>query len=433
MIQYPKNEHITLPSVEGWGTNLNILRDPPKAVWTRRRDKVTDTQDITRMIGEDSGDRICEMIKVYPRGINPHVSVSYSNYGTNGGQYRGVTGAGIMGKNKACHDGRSAIMGQAKLPYQLLDAGAFRPPLMRQEDLMPLSRQPRASTSVWTKKGFIKYISNPKCPKAKNMRQIQHPVKTSVRPTAIIDVGQSLSLVEPFALRQVINNPIRVQASSGIRTMDRAKRVNSRVNGRIKEALNGNIHTNYSLPHKGSSSVRIINSSKYIADITYTNMSINKGKNIALSMKEQEGDNHAVNKSLINYSTTSGIAIANGAPLSDNTPHSLNRPIPSHKMTVNRSSNIHVPQPEQKQIQLERNRPTTSAHTSLGQSYGADMYTVNSRDKKLKAKIRPRGGMTGRGTNIKFDLERGTQFKSSQNKMDLIRHSNIAQGTRNDH
>ena len=50
MIQYPKNEHITLPSVEGWGTNLNILRDPPKAVWTRRRDKVSDTQDITRII-----------------------------------------------------------------------------------------------------------------------------------------------------------------------------------------------------------------------------------------------------------------------------------------------------------------------------------------------------------------------------------------------
>lgn len=430
MIQYPKNEHITLPSVEGWGTNLNILRDPPKAVWTRRRDKVSDTQDITRMIGEDGGDRICEMIKVYPRGINPHVSVSYSNYGTNGGQYRGVTGAGIMGKNKACHDGRSAIMGQAKLPYQLLDAGAFRPPLMRQEDLMPLSRQPRASTSVWANKGFIKYISNPKCPKAKNMRQIQHPVKTSVRPTAIITIGQQL--VEPFALRQVIDNPIHVQASSGIRTMDRTKRVNSRVNGRVKKALHGDIRTNHSLSHKGSRSVQNINSSKYIADITYTDMSVNKGKNIPLLMQEPGGDNSAVNKSLVNYSTTSGISIANGAPLVDNVPHSLTRPVPTHHLSVNRSSNIHVPQSEQKQIPLERNRPTTSVQTSLGQSYGADTYSVNSREKKLKAKIRPQGGITGRGTKIKFDLERGTQFKSSQNKMDLLRHSNISQGTRNE-
>ena len=70
MIQYPKQEHVTLPSVESWGTNMNILRDPPKAVWTRRIDKVSQTQEITRLIGEDNGDRICEMIKVYPRGIN---------------------------------------------------------------------------------------------------------------------------------------------------------------------------------------------------------------------------------------------------------------------------------------------------------------------------------------------------------------------------
>lgn len=430
MIQYPKNEHITLPSVEGWGTNLNILRDPPKAVWTRRRDKVSDTQDITRMIGEDGGDRICEMIKVYPRGINPHVSVSYSNYGTNGGQYRGITGAGIMGKNKASHDGRNAMTGQAKLPYQLMDAGAFRPPLMRQEDTMPLSRQPRASTSVWTQKGFINYISNPKCPSAKNMRQIQNPVHTSVRPTAIITIGQKL--VEPFALRQVIDNPIHVNVSSGIRTMDRAKRVNSRVNGRIKKALHGNIRTNQSLSHKGSRSVQNINPDKHIADITYTNMVTNKGKNIPLLMKEQDGENQAVTKSLANFSTTSGVSITNGAPLVDNVPHSLSRPIPTHHASVNRSSNIHVPQAEQKQIALERNRPSTSAHTSMGQSHAADMYSVNSREKKLKYTVRPQGGMTGRGTKIKFDLDRGTQFKSSQQKMDLLRQSNIAQGTRNE-
>jgi hypothetical protein len=301
---------------------------------------------------------------------------------------------------------------------------------MRQEDLMPLSRQKHGITSTWTKKSFINYLSNPKCPSAKNIRQIQTKIKTSVRPTAIIDVGQLL--VEPFTLRQVIDNPINVQVSSGIRTMDRAKRVNSRVNGRIKKALKGNIHTNNSQKHKGSRSVQDINPTKYIADITYTDMSINKGKNIPLLMQEPDGDNAAVNKSLTNYSTTSGISIANGAPLVDNVPHSLTRPIPTHHASVNRSSNIHVPQEEQIQIPLERNRPSTSAQTSLGQSYGSDMYSVSSREKKLKAKTRPSGGMTGRGTKIKFDLDRDTQFKSSQNKMDLIRHSNIAQGTRNE-
>ena len=142
MIQYPKQEHTTLPSVEMWGTNMNILKDPPKALFTRRIDKVGSTQEITRMIGEDSGDRICEMIKVYPRGINPMVSVSYSNYGTNGGQNRQTTNAGTWGSNKSCNDGRSAYLGQAKLPIPLMDNGSFRPPVLRQEDLLPLSRLP---------------------------------------------------------------------------------------------------------------------------------------------------------------------------------------------------------------------------------------------------------------------------------------------------
>ena len=155
MFQYPKNTHMTLPSVEAWGTDMNIVKDPPKAVWSRRIDKVSDTQKVTNMIGEGSGDRICELIKVYPRGINPHVAVSYSNYGTNGGQNRQTTLAGVMGRNKVCPDGRSALIGQAKLPYRLHDNGAFRPPLLRQEDLMPLSRLPRTNTSAYTQKAFI--------------------------------------------------------------------------------------------------------------------------------------------------------------------------------------------------------------------------------------------------------------------------------------
>ena len=57
MIQYPKQTHVTLPSVESWGTNDEpIQRDPPKSLWTRKIDKVSETQEITRMIGEGSGD-----------------------------------------------------------------------------------------------------------------------------------------------------------------------------------------------------------------------------------------------------------------------------------------------------------------------------------------------------------------------------------------
>ena len=33
----------TLPSVDTWGTNMNILKDPPKSIQTRRIDRVGQT------------------------------------------------------------------------------------------------------------------------------------------------------------------------------------------------------------------------------------------------------------------------------------------------------------------------------------------------------------------------------------------------------
>ena len=76
---------ITLPSVEAGLGSMNMLRDPPKSYHTRRIDKVGETSSITEMIDE-SANRACEAIQVYARGVNPSVSVSYSNEGNNGGQ-----------------------------------------------------------------------------------------------------------------------------------------------------------------------------------------------------------------------------------------------------------------------------------------------------------------------------------------------------------
>ena len=70
---------ITLPSVESWGSDLNIMRDPPASITTKRRDRVGDSNDITKMI--DNSDRSTEAILRFSRGVNPSVSVSYSNNG----------------------------------------------------------------------------------------------------------------------------------------------------------------------------------------------------------------------------------------------------------------------------------------------------------------------------------------------------------------
>lgn len=124
---------VNLPSVQGWGTNMNILRDPPKSITTRRIDKVGDTIMLDQQV-QESGDRAAECIRVYPRGSNVMVGVSYDNYGRNGG-----IGAG----QQSLYKGQ-----QSKMPYRVNNEGAYRPPILTQKDLLPLSRLPRVSFSV---------------------------------------------------------------------------------------------------------------------------------------------------------------------------------------------------------------------------------------------------------------------------------------------
>lgn len=121
----------SLPSVVSWGTNNNILKDPPRSLTTYRRDKVGDTSYLVEEI-DGSSDRAAEAIMAYPRGVNPMVGVSYTDFsgGVGAGQalfYRGV---------------------QGKLPYRVADRGAFRPPILAPVDLLPLSRMPRVTTRI---------------------------------------------------------------------------------------------------------------------------------------------------------------------------------------------------------------------------------------------------------------------------------------------
>ena len=140
----------TLPSVDTWGTNMNIMKDPTKGVYTRRIDKVGDTQDIL-LAQEDSGDRIAEYINVYARGVNPMVSVSYDNYGKNGGTFS-----------------RQNV----KLPYK---PEVFYPPVFTQENLTPLSRLPRNWTYALTNPEMPGIIQEMKCPAGKSAIQTLHP------------------------------------------------------------------------------------------------------------------------------------------------------------------------------------------------------------------------------------------------------------------
>jgi len=148
---------VTLPSVEMWGTNMNILKDPSKSVYTRRIDKVGDTQSILEA-QDESGDRICEMINVYARGVNPMVSVSYDNFSNNSG------GGNVFGNQT-----------NASLPYKVENV---RPPVLRQEDLLPLSRLPRNWFYSYTNPSFPDLVQASSCNEAEKCIQ-QNLIHTS--------------------------------------------------------------------------------------------------------------------------------------------------------------------------------------------------------------------------------------------------------------
>lgn len=125
MFQKPKWGGFTLPSVE----SNHILRDPPKSIHTRKKERIS-AADVNYMIRENT-DRTNDGIQKFARGVNPMVGVNYVNSG--GGSKLATKGKGLT---------------QAHNTYKVAKDGAFRPPIFRQEDLLPLSRLKRKNTSV---------------------------------------------------------------------------------------------------------------------------------------------------------------------------------------------------------------------------------------------------------------------------------------------
>lgn len=143
----------TLPAVESWSTNNNVVRDPPRAITTRMVERVGDTMDIVATLAE-SGDRYCEAINYYARSVNPSVAVSYGEAGSLGAPQSG---------------GREAF-----LPYRVVRDGVFRPPVRRQQDLLPLSRLPRNWTSCEAKPFFVNYANRAfNCGTAETTREVK--------------------------------------------------------------------------------------------------------------------------------------------------------------------------------------------------------------------------------------------------------------------
>lgn len=187
-MSYPKSAikgaGLTLPSIEGGLGTLNILRDPPRGIHTRYIEKVSDTNQLVKTI-DASGDRICEAINKFARGIDPMVSVSYSNNGTNGGQMRDTWGSGKQG---------IASIGQSYYPHRIMRDGEFRPPIIPPQSLLPLSRQPRLPESYQTNAGseltVVQNLSS--CANTDTMKHIRKELlQMCLQPKSIFNIEQT--------------------------------------------------------------------------------------------------------------------------------------------------------------------------------------------------------------------------------------------------
>lgn len=197
----------TLPSVESWSGlgDQSILKDPPKSITTRRIDKVNADGSLNEMLYH-SGDRFAENINVYARGVNPMVSVEYGNVGSFTSVGANSNGSGVFGNGAP-----------GKLPYRILNDGAFRPPILRMEQLMPLSRQPRLVTQCMTTPQFLDYTKKASCPlpSEKKQRQVHANVMHAYTvPTKVVKFQEPVK--EHFEVKYVIENPIRGSAITNI-------------------------------------------------------------------------------------------------------------------------------------------------------------------------------------------------------------------------
>jgi len=190
--QRPKWKSYTMPSWE----RPNILREPPKSIHTKKKERV-EMGDVNFMIRNDDS-RINEGISYLARGVNPMVDISYSNYGGNGAKL--TTMATPAATN----------------PYKVIKDGAFRPPIMTQEDLLPLSRMRRPETSVTTNPGIstIGGFVTPNLQNQVDLTTISNAIDVkkinylSIRPSATFNISLPVD-VDVFGNRAIQKNKLQ--------------------------------------------------------------------------------------------------------------------------------------------------------------------------------------------------------------------------------
>lgn len=340
---------VTLPSVEMWGTNMNILKDPPKSLYTRRIDKVSDTQQITLQEAEAT-DRRLENIKIYARNVNPMVGVSYNNYG-----------------NTQSKSGQT----QATLPYKVQNV---RPPLLSQYDLQPLSRLPRDWFYTFSNPEFPQLVQNLQCNEGSRCIQ-QKTVVNDIMTNKLrqvylpLDDSETLKLNRtPLYTRPHTNHKISLQKEVsdpiiGPNTISKSNKMNNNLPSTtnkslniLKSHMNNDSHSLLTKIHEKSQKNKTLpfktNSSKKLTSIHPKTIfqTSKKIRNLQVESKKHASMNNLVtplptnirvnqNKYQGSAETSKDIRYFSSGQILDNYLPHLQSKLPSYTMTTNLSGN----------------------------------------------------------------------------------------------
>jgi hypothetical protein len=325
----------TLPSIEGWGTNMNILRDPPKSIHTRRIDKVGDNSAITIMNGE-SPDRICEAITVYARGVNPMVGVSYQTYGNNGGN--------------------------AKLPYRIMKDGEFRPPISGIDQTSSLSRLPRITTNINGKIKVTDYTKRLKnCGNKKNTKEVREAIlKASASPTAVYRINK---IQQPtYDVNNNIKETMKLNVTSGIKPMDIKQKINNKnITQVLKDKLEVFANSNKGMS-KRTGNINSVNTDNYIQDSLTHNASTNPNSYKYEIPTNINTDNYIQDVIAINQTAPVSSSKYNEYISTDIT---LEKLLPQYQIYSNKNNRkINKKMEHENDIKTTRNIPITEAITN---------------------------------------------------------------------
>ena len=392
------HKDLTLPSVESWGTNMNILRDPPKSIQTRKIDKVGQDMSIVEQI-DASGDRMCEGISVYARGVNQMVDVSYSNSANNGGG------------NALTRSGQA----QSSLPYKIIPGGSFRPPIISPRDLLPLSRQPRLVTQAITNPSAVNYAKKALCPSADKMKQIRKVTleKNNIRPTAVY---KSSKIVKDIDTSQyVIKDPVNITGYSGTKTMANRANLKHRTPTReINDRVYKVVTTNPYSDTRSKNVKAVMDTDKYLKDVQYKSV-------IAKPTRKGDGNNY-VNKDVdLKRNVPVHTLIANPTRKGDGNKYvnkdvDLKRNVPVHTLIANPTRKGDGNKYVNKTVELKRNVPMHIAASNPGKIGYGDFYANNAREAKLTPKIKVEQGIQYLGNlgESKVRMNHAPAFRNTQ-------------------